>query len=253
MDLKVKINPKEIATLLVGIVVILQILSLLGQASEHFLGYGSLLGYVQLTDVNGEGNLPAWFSANLLLVCGFILGIIGALKKQMRDKYARHWIILSGVFVYLSLDEAAEIHEMLIAPLRHFFGATHFLYSAWVLIGGAFVGIMGIFYWRFLTHLPRGTRRLFLLSACLYVGGAIGVEMIHGNHLYLFQKDMLYEVIASVEETMEMVGIIVFFYALLSYLPCISGQCQDVRFVIETSTSTQPEKMPQLPKAAPDI
>jgi hypothetical protein len=75
-----------------------------------------------------------------------------------------------------------------------------------------------LIYFKFLLHLPPQTRRIFLLAAGLYVGGALGVELIHGHYLDLYGKDLVYALIAAVEELLEMLGIITFLYGLLSYL-----------------------------------
>jgi len=79
--------------------------------------------------------------------------------------------------------------------------------------------VTGLAYLKFLLHLPRKTRDLFLLAGSIYVGGALGMEMVCGYYAdAVGQRNLIYGLMASVEEILEMVGVIVFIYALLSYI-----------------------------------
>ncbi len=227
MQPTIAIAPKTIARVLLWVVGVIMLLSLLGQIANHIFGYGRLMGYVPLTDVNGEANIPAWFSSAMLLTCGALLGAIALLNRAKGDRFTRHWGALSLVFCLLSLDETAELHERLIAPLRTGLNATGFLYSTWILVGGALVGLLALSYFRFLKNLPPRSRNLFLISAGIYIGGAIAVEAVHGYYLYAHGRDFGYAVIAMVEESMEMFGLIAFIYTLLTHLAWMgAGQIQ---------------------------
>jgi hypothetical protein len=69
---------------------------------------------------------------------------------------------------------------------------------------------------------------LFVLAGAIYVGGALGLEMVGCHHRYPLHapnptdweasKTMTYAVINHAEEFMEMTGAIIFVYALLSYV-----------------------------------
>ena len=218
MNIKLCISAKRIFRVLISIVLILISLSLIGQFAKNVLGHERLLGFVQLTDVNGERNIPAWFSSSLLMLSAALLAVITAVKKSSADRYTSYWLGLSLIFLYLSMDEAISLHERTIKPLRTGLQATGFLYSTWVLLGAAFVSIFLLIYLKFIGHLPRRTRLLFVLAGVMYVGGAVGIELIHGYYLESYGKDMIYALIATVEELLEMVGVVVFIYALFSYL-----------------------------------
>ena len=64
------------------------------------------------------------------------------------------------------------------------------------------------------------TRRLFFLSGLLFVGGAIGLEMLEGYvfKLYGTAGHIYIDMLCCAEELLEMVGVTVFIYALLDYL-----------------------------------
>jgi hypothetical protein len=57
------------------------------------------------------------------------------------------------------------------------------------------------------------------LAACLYIGGALLMEML-GSYITVLenQQNPIYAGMAIIEEIMEMMGIIVFMYGLLVYI-----------------------------------
>ncbi|WP_258003851.1 hypothetical protein [Fischerella thermalis] len=57
------------------------------------------------------------------------------------------------------------------------------------------------------------------MAGTIYVAGSSGTEMVGGYYAnYYTQTNMIYALITTVEELLEMMGIIVFIYALLSYI-----------------------------------
>jgi hypothetical protein len=182
---------------------------------------------VRLTWVDGECNIPAWFSASLLLVCALLLAVIAAAQGG-DEPPDRRWLVLALIFGFLSLDETAQLHELSIAPLRDMLHPSGLLYYAWIIPAGIAVALFAVAYLSFLQKLPARTRRLFLSAAAVYVGGALGVEAISGTQAALHgEHSVAYHAIVTVEETMEMAGLVYFIYALLDY---ISVRFTTVRF-----------------------
>lgn len=174
---------------------------------------------IRLAWVDEEGNIPAWYSASLFLLCSFLLATTAAAERQRQSRYAVGWLILSLVFVYLSLDESAQLHELSIPPLRHLFNPTGALYYPWIVPAGICVALLLLGYWKFLTRLPARTRWLFLVAGAVFVGGAIGVEAVSGKHASLHgEENLTYHLIITVEELFEMSGLVLFIYALLDYI-----------------------------------
>jgi len=70
-----------------------------------------------------------------------------------------------------------------------------------------------------LWNLPAQTRWLFILSGCIFVGGAVGVEM---STDWYADEDLLntlaYNLWNTVEEGMEMAGVVLLIHALLKYV-----------------------------------
>lgn len=217
MNLTIPYSPQKAAKTLFSIVLCLITADIVGQVSKYFFGHERLLGFVKLFDLNRESNIPSWYSSVTLLLCAFLLANIASLKKGF--PYSYHWKALSFIFVYLSVDESAELHERWNYLMKPFIHSSGVLYAPWVVPGAIFVVIVLISYIKFLSHLPRQIKWLFLLAGTVYVGGAVGMELLEG---YLLGdsgiETFVYQMVVVLEEFSEMFGIIIFIYALLSYL-----------------------------------
>ena len=218
-------SARHAATVLMFIVVPLTLLSTVGQLSKYVLGHPKLKGFVPLFYLDLESNVPTWYSSFGLAAAAVVLGLIAMVKLARHDAYRRHWAFLSGLFWLLSIDEVAMIHELPIDPLRERFHTTGLLYYPWVIFGLLFVGLVGISLLGFLRHLPAPTRNGFLLAGLVFVGGAIGVEMLSGVQADLCgEENLTYAMITTVEEFMEMTGVVILIYFALRYLHQECGQ-----------------------------
>jgi hypothetical protein len=232
MDVVIPISPKRWTVALGTVVAVLVIASVAASFLSLVPIHNHLLRkigdtIVRLTWVDGESNIPTWFSASLLLLCAFLLSVI-AVALGRDETPDRRWLVLSLIFGFLSLDEVAQLHELSIAPLRDMLHPTGFLYFAWIIPAGIAVALFAVAYLSFLRTLPARTRRLFLSAAAVYVGGALGVEAISGAQASVHgEHNAGYHAIVTVEETLEMTGLVFFIYALLDY---ISARFTTVRF-----------------------
>ncbi len=174
--------------------------------------------FVRLAWVDGEANIPAWFSAALLLVAALLLGGIASAHRQSGER-TFPWRLLSLVFVLLSLDEIVQLHELSIRPLREHFQASGLLYYPWIVPAGICASTLVIGYSGFLTVLPGRTRWLFVGAGAIYVLGALGVEAVSGLQASLHgERTGRYHLIVTFEELLEMTGVAMFIYALLDYI-----------------------------------
>jgi hypothetical protein len=181
-----------------------------------------------------DSSIPTWYSSIALLMCSVLLATIAATKKRQSERYGTHWGVLSGIFLILSIDEVARIHETVgdvIYPLADSAGFTPsgFIYYVWVVPGAVFVLVVLVVYVRFLLHLPKRTLLLFLVAGGVFVVGAIGVEMLGSRLVFDVVQSggaqnasvntrVMIVVAIAIEELLEMLGIVIFVYALLSYM-----------------------------------
>lgn len=221
--LKLEISMHYLMRFLITIIISLFALSVGGQILKYTFSYirpdGEDKLFIRLFDLNTENNVPSLFSVGLLFVCCILLGIIAMLKYQQRERFRGHWKWLSLIFLGLSIDEGASIHEELIIPLRSGLGVSGFLYFAWVIPAFLFVLFLGITYLKFILALPKQIRTLFILSGGIYLSGTIGLELIGGVIASTTgSNNLLFTLISSCEEVTELTGILLFVYTLLKYL-----------------------------------
>lgn len=160
-------------------------------------------------DVDEEENFPTYFSSFILLLSAGLLYAISCRKAEEQDRFTRHWLGLSVIFLALSMDEVAGMHEAVNT-------VTDFPWTEPLAIVPVVVALI---YVRFLIQLPVTSRIGFLAAGCLYVGGAIGVEHLTDWYLESHSMNALgYNLLTPLEEGMEMFGIILFINTLLGYM-----------------------------------
>ncbi|NJM73342.1 MAG: hypothetical protein HC862_26255 [Scytonema sp. RU_4_4] len=219
-QLIVKISAKKVLQFLLLVILGINFVSLVGQLCVYFLpNFPLKTFFAAITYIDNEVSIPALYSTSTLLLCSILLWIISHTNRGTGQTYISHWRALSIIFLYLSCDEYMALHERLIEPLRKAFNVSGFFYFAWVIPGGIFVLICLLAFLGFIIALPKKTQRLFLIAGTVFVSGAIGTELVGGYYVELHGAgDMIYVMIATIEEFLEMVGIAIFTYALLSYI-----------------------------------
>ncbi|MBW4681898.1 MAG: hypothetical protein KME19_17540 [Microcoleus vaginatus WJT46-NPBG5] len=218
MQFTLSVSPKKITKILTSIVIFFTVAGVAVQVAKYGFNYRE--DWLKLFNLDKELNYPAWYASFTLIFCSLLLTTIASAKKIEGDRYFRHWKALSIIFLIFSLDEAISIHEILIIPdLRRFLNLGGIFYYVWVIPAIVFVGLVGLAYYKFIKHLPKQTMILFLLAGGLYIGGALGMEMIGGYYTDFYGKNNLtYALITCLEEVLEMAGIVVFIYGLLDYM-----------------------------------
>jgi hypothetical protein len=217
MDIILK--PQKVTLFLSLIVGFLTLANAIGLVFKFHFGNDLVYGLVPLFDVDTEGNIPSTYSSLSLLFCSALLSIITSEKRKNGDPYTRYWLALAVIFLFLSIDEAATIHEHLNRPVRTFLKTSGALYNAWIIPYGIFLAILGLLYLKFLKGLPKRTRWLFVVACAVFVTGALGLDVFSGSLNEAGRRGSLsFAVVNSAQELLEMVGVVVFIYALTSYM-----------------------------------
>ena len=188
-------------------------LDIAAAVSRFFLGFDTKIVYA--FSFGWEKSFPTYVSGAFLFFCAVLLAIVGAASLREKRPYAVHWCALSAIFVFLSMDEMLEIHEALIVPVRQALHLGGMLRFAWVIPYGALLIVFVFAYRRFLRDLPARTRWLFMAAGAVYVLGAIGMELVGSSHYDLYgDANFTYVMIQTVEELLEMCGLIIFAYGI---------------------------------------
>jgi|GEM_PF-1577087 len=207
-----------IAALVTAIVLALVIL---GSIATYFVYQGWIFfgdeQFERLFYLDRELGVPATVSVLGLLACSLVLAVLTAARHHAGYGFVRHWAGLSLGFAYLAVDEGAAVHEVMTAALNGLPAIDQyaFLNRAWVIAGSIASLVVGIVYIPFLRHLPRLYAIGFAAAGVMYVGGAVGFEMLSADaHADL--ASIRYMIFMVTEETLEMAGIGLFFVLLWS-------------------------------------
>ena len=219
---KITLYPRNIVIWLSTITILLLVAHLITIAMPYiFEGFehGLVRLLFSLFFLDGEGNVPAMFSTGLFLINAVIFLIVWKAAGLAGDSQ-KIWLFLSSVFVFLALDESISIHERLIDPLRDALDATGIFYYTWIIPYGIGVVLLSIFMIPVFWRMQKRIRFWFGLSAATYLFATIGLEMISGKYLVMMneQKDIVWIFMITLEESLEMVGLIILVYAQLLLL-----------------------------------
>lgn len=213
---RIELRPARVAAILGAVVFGLVVLHLALQYHRLFVDSGALSYiFADKFNLDAERTIPAYVSSLLLLGPAALLGSIASDQERRRDRW--YWGILAMLFLLLSVEEAVDFHNAFSGSVESRVGETEsWLRSAWVIPAVAFVLVFALSYLAFFLRLPRHSQVLFALSGVIYVGGAIGGEIVGGWYITEHgAEDYTYVLISTAEEAAEMAGMVLFLYALL--------------------------------------
>jgi hypothetical protein len=237
----IRIKPSKIALSLLSISFGIMILSLLGQRFRFFGGYrisGPVQEYFLDTFIfeffiNNEGNIATFWNTLLLIITSALAFLLASAKFSQKDKYRFEWLLLGLVFLYLSIDESAIIHEKFSALLKNLPDINGWAHYKWLYAGAAAVIVLMVMFIRFYLHLDLRNKILFPFSMVLYLAGAFGGELFSGHYAQGHgTRNITYMLMTHGEELGEHIGIIMMIFTLLTYL---IANYSKIGFSVDTS------------------
>ena len=173
-----KISARRLARYLFTVVACLFVIQMVMWFFDHALGHDYVLGLVRLFRLGSEDNVPTWVSALLLLLASLLIALVALQHKTHKLPMRLRWKFLAGIFLFLSIDEAGAIHDLVYLNLAQRFGSPEGLFHyTWVIPYGILCVFFLVAYLPLLAYLPARTRRLFVVAGLVYVGAALGLEM----------------------------------------------------------------------------
>ncbi|WP_165313777.1 hypothetical protein [Vibrio ziniensis] len=216
--MNIKLNPQSILTTFLFVIGLLVIANLFGIYARFNLDFPHIQSVIRLVDVDTEMNVPTLYSSFAMFVASALLALVGYMHR-LRKESSFPWFGLAFIFTFLSIDESSEFHEMLVGPVRDTLHTSGVFYFAWVIPYGLLAIVLGIAYFRFLLNLPRNILGLYVLSGCVFLAGALGLELIGGVIAQQSGTDsFIYAMSYTCEETLEMVGIALLIYTTARYI-----------------------------------
>lgn len=174
-------------------------------------GLGEPFAFVtRLIDLDGEANLPTWYSSVKLFSIALLLALFAS--RHFRSSSWRAWMLagLPLLFLALSADEVAQVHEWLgqrsdaLLPdgTRHgtFFRET----GIWMFVIGVpfLIALLASLYvLRDYFSAAAGASKLFVRGVLILLFGAIGIETLSN----ISESDS-HVIQVFFEELLEMIG-----------------------------------------------
>ena len=212
-------SPRKICSFLAAISLSFFVLHCASEVLIHFGGVSEKFyqDFFDAINLDEEFNLTAIYSGVLLYASYFLLKEI-ALSSRVGD--SRSWMLLSKIFLFLAFDEVFQVHELfVISGLRQYLHPS--LASVWVIPYGVLFVLFAFRFVPFFLKLRSPVTAFTLIAGGVYVTGAIAFEALNS---WLVRTDQIsrsgfcYELISGFEELFEMLGVIIFLYALLMEL-----------------------------------
>lgn len=177
-----------------------------------------------LFNMDGEANIPAWFSSMQLFIAGMICFGNSSLTQKGERPSKLFWRIGSGFLFLLSIDEIAQIHERITAFVgaRYIDWLPSYLETHKIIF--VFLFLIMFFVMRFFYADLNALRRwspsfsaLALLGIFIsFIGGfvfeSLGYLLLNGEPTSLW-----YKIEVSAEEFFEMLGVSIFLSVSLLY------------------------------------
>ncbi len=190
-----------------------------------WVGDSSKFDFVELVDLDYEGNIPTLYTAILFMICATLLMLVRKRAGQIQSKNSvagsdsMQWLVLALIFCFLGIDEGVKLHEYLGDMMERFITAEGFLYFPWVIPYMTIFVLLVIAFLPFYLRQPAATRRDFFIAAVVYLCGAAVLDILGAREADLHgTSTVVYSLLYTVEEILEMIGLIIFIKALLHLL-----------------------------------
>lgn len=155
---------------------------------DYFVNYGRLTESVairRLTNIAREDGLASWFSSTQTLLVGLTAWVfwLGA-RADHRPLWRRAgWCLVAGLFTYMAVDDAAQLHERIGAAFKGLRGPSSLSFPSftWHLLFVPLFAVTGAisvgFLWR---ELGAGLATWLLATGFLLFGFAVGLDFVEG-------------------------------------------------------------------------
>ena len=150
------------------------------------ISYGELVpnrAIGRLFNITREDSIPNWFASMQFLLIALVLWVIFLRVRELDGAQwkARGWAFLSGVFLFLSIDDGSKLHERVGTWFKASDLVDDYLSYSWHIVLGPVFAAIGLFLllfaWR--AFRSRVLKMLFLAGlACL--GLAQGMDFLEG-------------------------------------------------------------------------
>jgi hypothetical protein len=163
----------------------------------------------RLLNVDAEDSIATWLSTLQLAVVGILIALSLLRRDRSRDPAGWFVVMVGGLFLAMSIDEALQLHEAVTAwARRNDVGGSELGYQAVLLVPVFLVGLLLLALSlrqvaRLYRYHPRALA-MMVAGVGAFFGGAVGVDLV--AHVFLHGGGAIYTFAAAVEEFLELLG-----------------------------------------------
>jgi len=237
--LSVSIHPRQTFVALAAFAVLISVIGVVTAVAYDQAGRAPDWG-LRFVDVNGEANLPAWYSVLLLAASSLVIAAIARSRRAEQRADWPAWAVLAVFVLVMSLDEMAGIHELVGGQIDDRWEVPVIGGYAWI-IPGTIVGVVGLLVLlRAFTSLTPRTKRDMLVAVALFGAGALGLEVVEAR-ITGSDPDVGVDffLVTGAQECLEMVGAALFLTLLVEEL-CRTSTVIDLRDPLEQVARPSP-------------
>lgn len=185
-------------------------------------GRDHLLGLTTRFQLFTEASIPAFFSAVMLVAAAAIAAVLSRVAGGRQAPDGRAWAFACALLLFMAVDEASSIHEV-VNHLGQRRPEDGILFYLWVIPFGLLALVCMLILLPFWWRLPASTKWWLAASAALFLGCAVGMELVEARLVAEAGEDAAFgqwNVIAAVtvEEGGEMLAVAMAIRALLHHL-----------------------------------
>lgn len=215
MEISLRITPQDIRIFFRGLLILELVFIILYGVT---VCWEVPITVSQLLSLDGAASVSSWFSAIQLFCVGLLALILARWSRSNRLLTRRFLLGVGCIFIFLSIDEAIEVHERITLVLQQFSWVPRFRgnHGIWIPVYGLLgVGIM-VRVQKRLRKLARAypTASAYIFGGVVMVlGGAVGLEVLsYQLNLREASGNWLYALQVILEEGLEMAGMTSLFY-----------------------------------------
>jgi hypothetical protein len=214
------VTPTRIATVLFAFTGLLLIANLISIYLFLYLHRGYRLAWMFFFDK--EGNVPHYWSFFLMILAVMMIAGISSLKIEAQKKMRQFWRALCFLFIFLTINHFFGLHNkfrVFSIQLFESYSPREPLHYSWVIPYALIIGITCFVLLKDFFRLPVRIQLLFFLSAAFFLMGAIVLDITGSQYSYRNNGgvSLLYFIIATGEELLEITGMNLFIYTLCIY------------------------------------
>lgn len=166
-------------------------------------------------NLDSEYNIPTLFTVILMIINAKLFIQIGKSAQLRCENDYLKWYMWAFVLILMGLDETCQFHERLMDFIKGNYHTTGIFYFAWTIPVIVLVLVFIVSNIGYIQKTTQSIRTTLITGGMIYLFGALGMELIGGFYVTNYSgQDFIYRILTIIEESFEIIGLIVVYNGL---------------------------------------